>query len=375
MVRANEIYLNRVISELGPEALAEVAGLPASQATLSQVQVRTVSHPGIHPVGVAHIRTGSASALVFAKVQRSDYSGHQTLERELHFLSEVGPLISAENPALRCPSPIAYYPERGLLLMEFVPGRSLKHHLFDLNYRIHPAGNLSLPQLLESAGQWLGRLHRLTTQSERGNPLEWVLHELERPRTAEVFRKYSQKDSYDELLTILRRYMDRNPNFSRNLCQVHGEITPIHVMVAADAIYVVDFGSSKQGFVYEDVGLFIGFYDCLLPWRAAAGAIRVNLKKQKELFFKSYLEHTSAVFGPADLAIMRWVRLISSARMLEGSGRRYKGIGNQAYFRLAQRLLNRSFAAHCREELAILRNIPLDIFDEEPHPVHGHARS
>jgi tRNA A-37 threonylcarbamoyl transferase component Bud32 len=373
VVRPNEIYLNRIISELGPEALAEVAGLPSSQAALFQVHVRTVSHPGIHPVGVAHIRNGSASACVFAKVQRSDYSGHQTLERELQFLSEVGPLISAENPMLRCPSPVAYYPERGLLLMEFVPGRSLKHHLFDLNYRISSTRNLSLPQLLEGAGQWLGKLHRLTMQNNSGNPLEWVLHELERSRTVEVFERYSQKKNYQELLSILRRYLDRNPGFRRNMCQVHGEFTPIHVMVAADAIYFVDFGNSKPGFVYEDVGLFTGFYDCLLPWRAAAGAARLNLNKQKEIFLKGYLQQAPAAFGPQDKAILRWVRLISSARMLEGSGRRYRGIGNRAYLRLSQRILHGTFAAHCREELEMIRNIPMDIFDEEPSAVHGHT--
>jgi tRNA A-37 threonylcarbamoyl transferase component Bud32 len=373
VVRANEIYLNRVISELGPQALAEVAGLPSSE-TAFQVHVRTVSHPGIHPVGVAHIRNDSASAFLFAKVQRSDYSGHQTLERELHFLSEVGPLISAENPALRCPSPIAYYPERGLLLMEFVSGRSLKNHLFDVNYRIGSTRNINLSRLLEDAGQWLGRLHRLTMQRDCGNPLEWVRHELERPRTADVFERYSQKSSYEELLSILRGHLDRNPGFRRNLCQVHGEFTPIHVMVAADAIYVVDFGNSKQGFVYEDVGLFAGFYDFLLPWRAVAGSIRLNLEKQKALFLKGYFEQAPVAFGPADKAIMRWARLISSARMLEGAGRRYKGIGNRAYFRLTQRILHITFAALCREELAMIRKIPLEIFDEEPYPVHGRTR-
>ena len=149
---------------------------------------------------------------------------------------------------------------------------------------------------------------------------------------------------------------------------VHGEFTPIHVMIAAPAIYVVDFGNSEPGFAYQDVGLFTGFYDCLLPWRAAAGAIRVNLKRQKELFLKGYREQAPHVFGPADMAIMRWVRLISSARMLEGSGRRYKGIGENAYNQLTRRILTSTFAAHCREELAALRNIPMNIFDEEAIP-------
>jgi tRNA A-37 threonylcarbamoyl transferase component Bud32 len=301
---------------------------------------------------------------MFAKVQRTDYNGGQNLEREVRFLSDVAPLITAENPALRCPDPIAYYPDRGLLLMEFVPGDSLKRHLFEIQLGTNPTGRLNLAQLLKCTGQWLGSMHRLTQQSESGNPLEWLLQQSESARTREIFLRYSQKDNYDEMLSILRRCLDLNPNFRRNLCQVHGEFTPIHIMVANDAIYVVDFGNSKLGYAYEDVGLFAGFYDCLLPWRVAAGAFRIRLDRQKELFLNGYLEQAPSVFRPADTAIMRWVRLISFARMLNGGERRYTGWGRWAYSRLALRILRHNFTAVCRTELTALREMRVDIFDE-----------
>jgi tRNA A-37 threonylcarbamoyl transferase component Bud32 len=364
---ANARYLFSVLSGLGPEALVELAGLRSSEQTHSKVRVQALSRPGVHPVGVVHISNGLASTCMFAKVQRTDYRGGQNLEREWRFLSDMAPLITAENPALRSPNPIAYYPERGLLLMEFVPGDSLKQHLFEVKFGINPTGSLKLAQLLKHTGQWLGSMHRLTQQSESGNPLEWLLQESESARTREVFLRYSRKDTYDEMLSILRRWLDLKPNFRRNLCQVHGEFTPIHVMVANDAIYVVDFGNSKLGYVYEDVGLFASFYECLLPWRAAMGAIRVRLDMQKELFLSGYFEQAPADFRPADIAIMRWVRLISFARMLDGGERRYTGWGKWAYSRLAQNILHGRFTALCRIELAALKEMSADVLDEEPH--------
>jgi tRNA A-37 threonylcarbamoyl transferase component Bud32 len=365
--RANERYLMLVLSGLGPEALVEVAGLRFSQRSDSKVRVQALSRPGVHPVGVVHITNGLVDTCMFAKVQRTDYRGGQNLERELRFLSDVAPLITAENPALRCPNPIAYYPERGLLLMEFVPGDSLKRHLFEIKFGIKPTGRLNLAQLLSCTGQWLGSMHRLTAQSECGNPLEWLLQEFESTRTRDVFLRYSQKGNYDEMLSILRRCLDLKPNFRRNLCRLHGEFTPIHVMVANDAIYVVDFGNSKLGYAYEDVGLFAGFYDLLLPWRVAAGALRIKLDRQKELFLNGYFEQASSAFRPADTAIMRWVRLISFARMLNagnGGERKYTGWGRWAYSRLALRMLRDNFTAVCRTELTALREMRVDIFDE-----------
>ena len=361
---ANERYLFFVLSGLGPEALVEVAGLRSSEQTHSKVRVQALSRPGVHPVGVVHISNGLASTCMFAKVQRADYNGGQNLERELRFLSDVAPLITAENPALRCPNPIAYYPERGLLLMEFVPGDSLKRHLFEIKFGINPARRLNLAQLLKYTGQWLGSMHRLTLQNACGNPLEWLLQQFESARTKEVFLRYSQKGNYDEMFSILRRCLDLKPNFRRNLCRVHGEFTPIHVMVANEAVYVVDFGNSKLGYAYEDVGLFAGFYDRLLPWRVAAGAFRIGLDRQKELFLNGYLEQAPSAFRPADTAIMRWVRLISFARLLNGGERRYTGWGRWAYSRLALRILRYNFTAVCRAELTALREMRVEIFDE-----------
>lgn len=364
MQRANDLYLFRELSRLGPDALLGAAGLKPLQEAGSRVYVRSLRQPGIHPVGIVHLTDGPVRLSLFAKVQKADYRGFQSLERELHFLSNVAPLITAENPALRSPLPVAYYPEQRLLLMEFVPGDSLKHHLFNVKFGIDRISRTELAELLRCAGRWLGSFHRLTLQGDSSNPLEWLLQEFEAKRTMEAFLFHSQKSSYDEMLSILKRCLDLNPEFRRNLCNVHGEFTPIHVMVASDAIYVVDFGNSRLGYPYEDVSFFAGFYDCLPPWRIAVGSMRIPLATQKQLFLSGYFEQRPA-FNAGDRVIMRWVRFISFARMLNARQDRSTGWGKWAYSRLTPRMLRKRFAALCHTELAALRAVRPDIFNED----------
>jgi tRNA A-37 threonylcarbamoyl transferase component Bud32 len=363
--RPNNSYLIDVLSRLGPEALLHVAGLRSDQPKPPKVRVQPLSRPGIHPVGAVHITDGVVRTSLFAKVQTPQYSGVQSLEREVHFLSDVAPLIALEDPRLRSPLPIAYYPELGLLLMEFVKGHSLKHCLFDANLAIGRKNECNLAELLRCAGRWLGTMHSLTLQQGAyGNPLEWLLQEFENSRTVEAFSLYSLRAEYTEMLSILQKCVSLKPMFRRNLCNVHGEFTPIHVMVADEAIYVVDFGNSKLGYRYEDVGLFAGFYDCLQPWRAAAGSLRIKLDVQKSLFFHGYFEHSASPFNDADKAIMSWVRLISFARMLNGWQQRYNGFGKRAYCWLTLGTLRDRFTLACRTELEALRDMQVNIFDE-----------
>lgn len=365
MQRANDLYLFRELSRLGPEALLDAAGLGPFQKAGSKVHVRALRQPGIHPAGIVHVTDGLVRISLFAKVQKDDYQGAQNLEREMHFLLNVAPQITAESPALRSPVPVAYYPEQRLLLMEYIPGDSLKHHLFDIKFGMNWVSRVELAGLLECSGRWLGSFHRLTLQNASGNPLEWLLEEFENKRTMDAFLYYSQRNSYDQMLAILKRCLDLNQKFQRKLCNVHGEFTPIHVMVTSDAIYVVDFGNSRLGYPYEDVGLFAGFYDCLLPWRIVTGSMRIRLQRQKELFLRGYFQQSPATFNACDWAIMRWVRLISFARMLNAGQQRNAGWGKWAYSRLTLRTLRDKFTALCAAELAALRDLHTDVFNED----------
>lgn len=364
MQRENDLYLRCVLSQLEPSSLLDVTGLTFDHAVRPEIRVRPVSEPGIHPTGVVQITDGCVKTSLFAKVEKADYNGCQLLEQELHVLTSAARLVSEENPALRSPIPVAYYPERRLLLMEFVPGESLKHYIFDI--RAPRTARRDPAELVRQAGRWLGSFHRLTLGSVSGNPLEWLLQEFDSTRTLEAFVVYSLRDAYDELLVILHRFLDLNPAFQRKLCNVHGEFTPIHVMVTEDAIYVVDFGNSRVGYGYEDVGLFDCFYECLLPWRALIGSRRMKLQMQREVFLRGYFEQAPARFGAADEAIMRWVRLISVARILHGGQSRYSGWSRWAYSRLALRSLKDRFTQLCHTELSALRNLQRNTFNEDP---------
>jgi aminoglycoside phosphotransferase (APT) family kinase protein len=327
--------------------------------------VRHAGEGGVHPAGIVQIANGVVRKSLFAKVEKPDYRGGQDIQREFHYLANIGPLITAEHPTLRSPQPISYDSVQRLLLMEFVPGDSLKHCTFDLTRNQIAKDNLT--ELLQQVGRWLGSFHRLTLQSTSGNPLEWLLQEFTKKRTLDAFVLYSMKETYDEMLSILKRCLTLKPAFQRKQCVVHGEFTPIHVMDANGAIYVVDFGNSRVGYPYEDVGLFQSFYDCLFPWRAFIGSSRIRLRMQKELFLQGYFEQSAVPFSNADRAIMRWVRLISFARMLHGGKSRYAGWGGWAYSQLARCTLRANFIRLCQTELAALKVIPPDVFQEDPY--------
>jgi aminoglycoside phosphotransferase (APT) family kinase protein len=350
---------------MGADALMQIAGMTPTGSQPYRIEVRAASQPGIHPAGVVHLTNGSSGMMLFAKVRKQGYSGAQSLERELHYLSDVTPLIAAQDPRLRAPRPVAYCPHSGLLLMEFVPGRSLKQHLFGVSNVRAQGGSAMLADSLRSAGRWLGYLHRLTRQSACGNPLEWLLQEFDQMRTAEAYGLYSLTGAYREMLSLLESCLARNPNFRRKLCSVHGEFTPLHVIRAHDAIYVIDFGNSAAGYPYGDLSLFTTFYDCLLPWRAAIASRPLRLELQKNLFLSGYFERSGSVFTDADNAIMRWARMISFARTLSERQRRYTRWKNKAFAWVTVGALRQRFTAACNAELRELRKLPVDIFDQQ----------
>jgi hypothetical protein len=64
------------------------------------------------------------------------------------------------------------------------------------------------------------------------------------------------------------------------------------------------------------------------------------------------------------MAIMRWVRLISLARMLNGRQRRYNGWQKWMYSRLALSTLRKRFIEASTAELNAMRRLPPDVFDD-----------
>src|SRR6267378_885025 len=158
----------------------------------SRLAIKPVRGSSIHFVADVEMRADGSSTPYFVKANKPNYRGPQSLRIESDILKTITPKIAQQNPAMRSPRVLAYAPGRELLLMEKVPGKSLKALLSDVSGGYSPR----LADLLRLSGEWLGRFHSLTGSSEVGNPLEWLTQRFQKPKVRTAFGACSQQDAY-----------------------------------------------------------------------------------------------------------------------------------------------------------------------------------
>lgn len=335
------------VVRLQPDILQQLLPDTASTAPAA-VNVRPLPYNCIHTVAMVEMGRNGSSIRFFAK-SGVNYSGPQSLETEDFVLRCIAPEIWKENPRTRCPQSLAFFPEHKLLLQELVEGKPLKELLFD-------AGPMhsNIPELLALSGEWLGRFHALT-QGELGSPFEWLESCFGEESIGDVFHRCGVSNVYREVRQLLRQFGLAYPDYRRPLCRLHGEFTPLHILVKGDAIHVVDFGSSRLGFAYEDIASFTTFFDTLLPWRAVVGSLRLPLVLQKGIFRESYLAHCQQTFGPPDNIVMRFANLRAMAQQESCWERIPKPRLQALHFKVRRSWLRNRFAAVARREFEYLK--------------------
>ena len=290
-------------------------------------------------------------AYYFAKATVPRYAGSQDLAAESRILADSGPRIAALNQKTRCPAVIAFFPEEKLLIEEFVRGQSLKALLFDF-----PPAHADLGRLLSLSGEWLANFHR-STQSGCANPFDWLWREIHSSELTDAFRRCSIPQLYPVLVHLLRRFHQQYPNLYRPLCQVHGEFTPLHVMVQNEDVYVIDFGSSHRGFACEDLARFSTFYEGLLPWRGAIALLRFPVPRQITLFLESYAAHAGSLATPEDDVVNRFARLCAMAHQQLSWEREPRSYRERGPLTIRRFWTRRRFGVLARRELSQLQRL------------------
>jgi tRNA A-37 threonylcarbamoyl transferase component Bud32 len=342
--------LAETVIELQNEILQQVSPMGDSNPP-SAVKISPLAHQTMHEVATVEIGQNGSAVRFFAKCDLVDYDGPQRLETEDYVLRHIAPEITQGNARTRCPQVLAFFPERKLLLLEMVEGKSLKELLFDMG-----STQSNLPDLLALTGEWLGRFHALT-EVEQANPFEWLEGSFAQPKVQNVFRNCGVADVYPALAQLLQQFRLDYPDFRRPLSRLHSEFTPLHVLVRKDVIYVIDFGSSRLGFGYEDVAMFTTFFDILLPWRAVAGSLRLPLAQQKDIFRESYFAHRQLTFGVPDNIVMRFAYLQAMAHHESCRETIPSSTAAAIYATAGRSWVRRRFAALARRELAYLRQL------------------
>lgn len=230
---------------------------------------------------------------------------------EHRVLTELAPQIRAANPTIGCPRVVAYRADQGVLALEAIDGPALSVLLFG------GAGAAATPPigaLLERCGEWLGMLHRLTRTGERGNPFESLRGELEAPSVARLFRRTGASRLHAEIVATARALELRGAGLaSASLCTVHGVFGPYHVLVAGDAIFVIDLESAHVGFPHVDLALFDAYQAFRPPWQRARAARRCPAPVQRKAFIEGYTRHAGPL-DPPDHAAVGLARLHALTR-------------------------------------------------------------
>jgi hypothetical protein len=338
------------VRDLQGSILERLSPVPV-ESPASSIKISPLPHQSMHEVASVEIGQNGSAVRFFAKGDLANYGGPQRLETEEYVLRNIAPEIWHANARTRCPEVLAFYPERKLLLLEMIDGKSLKELLFDVG-----PNHTNLPDLLALSGEWLGRFHALT-QCEQANPFEWLEGSFASEKVQQVFRSCGVPDLYPALAALLEQFRRTYPDFRRPLCRLHSEFTPLHVLVKSDVIYVIDFGSSRLGFGCEDVATFTTFFDTLLPWRAVAGSMRLPLSQQKDIFRESYFAHRQQTFGVPDNIVMRFAYLQAMAHHVSCRETIPSSLAPAMYALAGRAWVRRRFAGLARRELAYLKQL------------------
>jgi hypothetical protein len=229
----------------------------------------------------------------------------------------------------------------------------IRLHLSRMFPDVAQAVPLELQPLPVECAHWMVVASHLTRSGEMGNPFDWVVEELERPRTQDILDRYAGSDTRRAVRELADRARERRPDLRRPLCLLHRRFALYHVLVQGQRIYVFDLETRPApGYPYEDLAHFTTYYDILFPWRRAAGIVRMSLAAQKRAFLDAYARHPSRLTEP-EQAIMRFARLLAMviyADDLEKEDswrRRVRGWAGQPWYRHRFRLA-------CRQELLAL---------------------
>lgn len=343
--------------ELREDILEHVQRLFPELPSNVPLKFRPIAVWGTHEMGVVEAGNSPVRRL-FMKGPRKDGRKWMGLEVEHRILTEVAPKISAQNPLTRCPSVVAYYPDREILLLEMVEGAPLHRLLFGWNC---PRDSQSLGEYLRLSGEWLARFHGLTRSERVGNPFEWLVNEFESIPTRSAFEQYAGLRTYRAVRDLADRFRREQRSLKKSLCGIHGAFTPGHVFVQDERIYVIDLESSRMGYAYEDLAYFTARYDMFYPWRRDAEGKRIDLDGQRDLFLKGYVAHASPL-GAVEGLIIHLARFLSMLRIVRRKGPPKQPVtksrGPKFWWR--RFWLRYRFGVLCRQELRALQDATKD---------------
>lgn len=232
---------------------------------------------------------GGKQKRLLAKGAPTGNIGNQDLHVEYQLLSEICPKIDGSQASSCSPRIVAYYPERNLLVREWVQGRSLMSAL------VSPGAFFPVRETLWRVGEWLGALHAATWGREHGNPCDFLLEYFCRPNVAASIHSWLGPKAYDELLALVEKVTRRDAG-QTPLVITHHDFSPANVMITESGFQIIDFASARPGFAYHDITLFKCFYEILPFWKRRLMSRQEPIDVQVDVFMDGYRSKTGELW-------------------------------------------------------------------------------
>ena len=169
----------------------------------------------------------------------------------------------ARNDSLQCVRPYALFEEEALLVLEWVPGRSLGEILLGLK-----TSTVKAHQLAEQAGQWLSAFHRLGHQPAQAMDVEKKQAVVESMYDWPGAQDASFEQAVDSLVAALPAAADSKVEYS----WIHGDFKLDNLLFDEERLTGIDIHLRHTNAVVYDMAPFLNHMEmsCLdprNPWR------------------------------------------------------------------------------------------------------------
>ena len=262
-----------------------VIGGAASGVDLTELPVSELSEQGLQVQDYSSrmLRDSRSRPVVSYDLTYIDGSGNARVRRTLigkgyfrddgagtyDFMRQLWSDGFADDPSLTIPEPVAYLPERSLLIQGHAPGRSL------YEYIDNPA---DAEQQVRMTARWLAKLHSSSVSVRTRVNLDFEREKIGTYKNAlmEVCPRYAARI---ERLTdrTLDLFGALDPNF---LVPTHGDFQPKNIHIQDKRVTVIDFDRFALANPARDLGHFAGqcitmsyvrtgSFEDIKPWNGA----------------------------------------------------------------------------------------------------------
>ena len=223
-----------------------------------ELLAKVTSLAGEPAAAVARPRLGDASD--YADKHRYEFRALQRLHERL---------LEVDDPALVAVRPLAHDDVLRALVMERVPGRSLRDHLTPVSAWV-PARRQAVERLLATAGRWLRTFHGLMTPEapvRRGEAADFRADLA--AYLAFLRHRMSVPGSVDRLAALAADVADAQLG-NTALVVNHGDCAPRNFLVAGNRVAGIDMLGRWRVPCVEDIGYFLLSLRLLGPRVASA---------------------------------------------------------------------------------------------------------